>query len=391
MSQRRILIIHRYFWPENISQTPFQLKDIAWLHLGRGDHVTVVTGTSDDFTAEWSAEFGGKVQFRHFVADNDRGQSAFRRMINAFRLGKLALVEIVRNRFDLMYVLSYPPLFATIMIFFNRLFGAADQTIFYVQDMFSYRISNKAAKTIYERLTGWTVRASTTTITLSEAMHGQLRDFSPRHADKGRVTVIPNTFPPSELPEYSADTPTADVIYAGAHGKAQNLTHFVKALALVPVAKRPTAVFFGEGSEKSTLMSLAEELELTNWLQFHDGISRDEIAKEIRMARFGLVGAVPELMKYAFPSKMATYLSLGTSVLMMCQTDGPDWQWLLESGNGLPLDPSDINVAASQLGEIRNAKIAAKRVIVKNAQKDFGLPSYLNRMSSEIEYLQSLR
>lgn len=54
MSRKSVLIIHRYFWPENISETPYLLKTIAEMHIARGDKVSIATGISEDFTPRWA-------------------------------------------------------------------------------------------------------------------------------------------------------------------------------------------------------------------------------------------------------------------------------------------------------------------------------------------------
>ena len=35
-----VLIVNRYFWPENISEEPFMLKEVVNHHLSKGDYVT---------------------------------------------------------------------------------------------------------------------------------------------------------------------------------------------------------------------------------------------------------------------------------------------------------------------------------------------------------------
>ena len=44
--QMKILIAHRYFWPENISLFPRMIKDIAEWHIMNGDEVTILTSRS---------------------------------------------------------------------------------------------------------------------------------------------------------------------------------------------------------------------------------------------------------------------------------------------------------------------------------------------------------
>ena len=382
------MIVHRYFWPENISELPLMFRSIVKQHLARGQKVTVVTGASQDYTREWSEEFQDQVQFVHFRAANDRNQRAWQRVVSATRLLFAALKTLFKRQYELLYVVSYPPLFAGVLLTIARLFRRANETIFYAQDLFTYRLPDPISRKIYQWFTGITVRRASRTITLSQSMKQQLAGYAGKSFPDRRIVVVPN--PVSSDAEFLPQKKQVDIIYAGAHGKAQNLYHFLESLAATPEDKRPTAAFFGNGTEKSKLQQVAADLQLNEFVTFTDAVSREEVVVEMAKARYGLVGAVPELLHFAFPSKLANYGYAGTPSLMMCDSEGETARWLQSSGLGRALDPVSVDRAAEQLAEVKDgASDLTSLEMHQLTRTEFGMDIYLNRLNELLDSIEN--
>lgn len=363
-------------------------RPIVKQHLARGQMVTVVTGASQDYTAEWAEEFPDRVKFVHFRAPHDRGQRAWQRVVSAIRLLWAALRTLFKRKYELLYVVSYPPLFAGILLTFTRLFRRANQSIFYAQDLFTYRLPGPVSRRLYRWFTGITVRRASRTITLSHAMKQQLAGYAGKSFPGSRIAVVPN--PVSSDAEFSPEEKQVDIIYAGVHGKAQNLYHFLESLAATPEGKRPTVAFFGNGTEKSGLQRVATDLQLNDIVTFNEPVSRDEIVVEMAKARYGLVGAVPELLNYAFPSKLANYGYAGTPSLMMCDGVGETANWLQSSGLGRALDPVSVEQAAGQLAEIKDgASDLTSLEMHQLTRAEFGMDIYLSRLNELLDLIES--
>ena len=104
-----VLIVHRYFWPEEISTLPIMLKEVVNLHRVRGDKVTVVTGASKSNCEKWDEELKSAVNIRFFSSEIDRKLTNLGRVKNMIRLFFLAIRVMRKNEFDLLYTVSYPP------------------------------------------------------------------------------------------------------------------------------------------------------------------------------------------------------------------------------------------------------------------------------------------
>lgn len=349
----RVLIVHRYFWPENVAVLPLMLRDIVELHLARGHEVRVVTGASADFSAEHEAAFGGRCRVVSFRAGRDREGGALRRVWLSARLLALGLRHLGARRWDIVYTVSYPPLMAGALGAWGRLFGRARHLIYYFQDNLVYRVPGRMLKRGFVWAQRRTIRRASRVVTLSADMAEELVSWFPdaeRLAIAAKMRVIQNYAAGSTPATGRQAAPVRDIIYAGNHGAAQNLGLFLEMLAaLDPV---PRTAFFGDGSARAGLTEQARRLGLDDGLTFHEPVGREEIGAEIARSRFGLVGARPDLMRYAFPSKLLAYAAIGIPSLVMCPERSGTASWLRAEGFGHPIDPVSAAEGARQLRAI---------------------------------------
>ncbi len=381
----RVLIVHRYFWPENTNVFPQMLREIVHLHLARGDTVRVVAGLSDEAHADYGKEFGGNCRVFTFRAPIDRRGSLLRRVLNNTRL----LICALRNagfggRWDVVYTVSYPPLLASTLSILAR----RRHLIYYFQDGFLYRIRRSWIRAVYLFSQRIVLRRASRVVTLSQDMKAGLVEQLPepeRPAVAGRIRVIQNFAPEASgaLPEPSP--PARDIIYAGNHGIAQNLRFFLD--VLVRIEARPRVAFFGDGTEKRALADWADAVGMFDRVTFHDPVGAGEIAREINRSRFGLVGAVPGLMGHAFPSKLLSYAVAGVPSIVMCPEDSATSAWLVRQGFGYPIDPEDPAKAARQFEEILAAPPADRNAIRAAAEEEFGRERFLAELSALLDEL----
>jgi glycosyltransferase involved in cell wall biosynthesis len=197
-------------------------------------------------------------------------------------------------------------------------------------------------------------------ITLSGDMRDELERLLPE-AERGgtKVRVLPNFADVTAVETDELGLPKLrDIIYAGSHGPGQNLGLFLEAIAAIPAERRPQVDFFGDGSEKHRLRSRSADLGLDPWVRFHPPVPRDAIERETARARFGLVGAMPDLFRYAFPSKLAAYCSAGIPALVMCDRDSRLAAWLENEGLGHAIGARDAATIAEALTGILAASAA---------------------------------
>ena len=252
-----VLIVHRYFWPEEISTLPIMLKEVVNLHRARGDKVTVVTGASMSNCEKWDEDLKSAVNIRFFSSEIDRKLTNLGRVKNMIRLFFLAIRVMRKNEFDLLYTVSYPPGLSATLVAVVRLLRKKTKVIFYVQDILTYRLSSKLQRGIYKKMFSYSCRGAHKVITLTGDMENEILRIcdSFKCEVKDKVVKIPNYSPDlyttdedfiSNGMSGDSDYPI-DIVYAGNHGEAQNLGHFIKVLASDDSFSSLKVVFFGEG------------------------------------------------------------------------------------------------------------------------------------------------
>lgn len=387
----RILIIHRYFWPENIAVLPIMLKDIVSMHTDAGHSVEVVCGSTIDNKDVWSAEFGDSVKVSSFEAKIDRNLSSAGR---SFNIAKLAFYGVKAIMFggkrDLVYLVSYPPFHAGLMILCSKIFRRATHHVYYVQDNHEYLIGSRLLKKLYVSYTQLVIRKCSKVITLSNAMKQQLlKGMTETQIRENAATVEVVQNYSTDLPPLNSIDSTGneadkkiDVIYAGNHGKAQNLFYFIDLVSASKLAKAPVIHFYGTGTEKSSLAAYAKQQDVE--IKFCDPVDRVEISKLIRSAKLGLVAAQPGLMNFAFPSKLAAYNSAGTKALVMCETNSSLGEWLSTNELGFTIDPTKLEEGILQLETVlaSNLLLYSQNNLIHKSHELYGKDAYVAKMVS---------
>ena len=106
------------------------------------------------------------------------------------------------------------------------------------------------------------------------------------------------------------------VVYLGNMGIAQNITVFVKSIPKI-ISDFSNFQFhlFGGGDDEINLKKLVIDLNLTNYVFFHDPISREEISQTLAKFSIGLVPLLDnKSLIYAMPTKAFEYMACGIPI-----------------------------------------------------------------------------
>lgn len=226
--------------------------------------------------------------------------------------------------------------------------------------------ANPAVYRILRSLDLRTMRRAARVVVLSEDMRKSVieRDFRL----EGKVAIL-NNFALEETGRSavvgclgeSKDAPgtrsgsddSMRVIFTGNLGRFQGLDTLVRAHASLPADVPMDLVFMGQGREREALSDLARVLGDSR-VSFLDAGSPAEAAELMRASDLGVVSLIPRVIRYAFPSKTANYLSEGLPLLVICESDCALVQNTIEGGYGFAAEPGDVE-------SVREALIAAHR------------------------------
>jgi len=348
----RVLIIHRYLWPENLSLYPAMLRDIAENHRAAGDDVTIATARASDPNAQherelWAADNG--IELVEIDLPPDRGLPTLRRIAAIARFSMFALGQAARRDYDAVSIASYPFLVAPSLVVLAAK-ARRRRSLFYVQDIISQRMaavegSKRVVGFAARQIDNLLARSADVVVTLSADMKTTL-------GDRDNTLVLQN---------FIIDTPVAAIgpsdqekirpvqfVYAGNLGAAQNLPVLLDAASIAARERDLEVVLIGDGSEMSSLRSQVGSLDPSP-VQFRGLVSREQASREVAQADVGVVAAEPGLFQSAWPSKTLSYLSQGLPVLTMCEADTSIALELSAERIGLQGSPTDKQALANAM------------------------------------------
>lgn len=348
----RLLIAHRYMWPENLSLYPEMLKHIAEWHKRAGYDVTILTSAAHDggVRRAWANQLG--VRLIEASIPNDRGQRAWRRCLTLVGYSWLLLRTLLRHRYELVHVSTYPPVAAAAIVrLLSRVRGYS--YLYVMQDHFPEMLGRQPSATaklvsrIASRVDRANVDSASLAITLSDAMRQTLL----RRGCHGRnISVLQNFSVDSITRDSSTGTPTEPptLVFAGNHGAVNNLQHFLESVAAA-LHERPFRVrMIGWGSEAARLKEFANDLGLKE-VSFHGTMPRLEAQEMIAGCDAGVVAAEAGLFDVAYPSKTTSYLTAGIPLLVFVEPESTVAESLRNQRLGVAASPTDPQHAASAI------------------------------------------
>lgn len=323
-----VLLVNRYFWPENVAEEPFMLRQIAKYHLDKGDRVTVVCGLSKYDSDLYATEFGcSSFKVINFLSKPDRDLSSIWRLINSLRL-LICLIEALRlKKYKLIHLYSYPPFFNGVMALLSRFLCKDAKIIANMQDFLGYLFKSKMITWFYRTFNRILYSKSDVIVVLSESMKNELQRVEPDVANK---IVVNNNFHSgvAEVKRSCRDR-DFDLIYAGNIGKPQRLDRLIHWLARFKQDNQPSIVICGSGTEKFKVEELAKKLSVD--AVFTGNLDREKLSEYLERSSIGVVSCENDLFSYAFPSKLAHYLMSGLPV--MVTTNDPSISNFLSSNS----------------------------------------------------------
>jgi len=324
----RFLILTQYFPPE-IGGAPTRLKSFAAELARLGHEVEIVTAFPNYPKGKFFAGYGKGFYRRELLDDLTIHRvwiypavgGGLKRMLNYGSFTITCLYGLFRaSRPDYIFVES-PPLFLSIPAWFAGLFWRSP-FIFNVADLwpdvivdggfmkdgFVVRCLRAVERWSYRRaayvntVTDWIVKV----LHEKKAVPMEKILFLPNGADTQRFQPRP---PDEELVRVLGLTGRKIVLWAGTLGFAHGIENILNAAKRLEARSDIHFLFVGDGSARSELAQLAEQLKLRN-VSFHDPVSLDEITRYYSICFCGLASLLSlPIYDGARPSKLFPVLS----------------------------------------------------------------------------------
>ena len=347
MKSTNVLFFYQHFWPDS---TPYanMLRAIGKQLIDKGTTVSILTAQPSYRFADFdrkrlAAESVDGIQVRRLA------NLPFARAVRPIALvGKVlfpmrALFSLV---FDRLTGRSTPDVIvaATIPPVINGLGGLLSarvcraKFVYHLQDIYPeigavgglWSMNSIRFKALL-MLDTFICKRADACVVLSDDMHRSLRG---RGVEAQRIQVINNfmleSFESNNLPQIaSIESPVLNVerqkeepyrlVFAGNLGRFQALDLLVKAFLSKSISDLPLEFhFLGDGAAKSDLIALAKG---NKRIIFHGHVPVDAAARFVSGCDAGVVSLLPDVIRYAYPSKTFFYLGLGVPIFALVDTD----------------------------------------------------------------------
>ncbi|MGI9349919.1 MAG: glycosyltransferase family 4 protein [Rhizobiaceae bacterium] len=357
----RITIVYRYFWPDTPPYAEMLKQISAWL-VEEGHEVQILTAQP-----AYKPEANIPNQPVHEIMDGvsiirlpllKEGGVGWKKVINSLLFIAQAFIRILFGRKnDVVWTATMPPVLQALMVMIaGKLRGA--RFLYHMQDIHPEIsiTSNVMKSNVFTRLMisidRFTQTRSTKIVVLSDDMRQSVIE---RGIPSGKVVLVRNfSLGESEGGIRAMAPRNGEVIkfvFAGNIGRFQNLNALVESFKEVSPADAEL-IFVGDGRAKKELIELVENQKIEN-ISFMDHMTAGEVFGLICKCHVGVISLLPGLYRYAFPSKLLTYMAANLPVFA-----------LIEDHSALAklLKGKQIGVSVSwdkPLSEVRTAILAA--------------------------------
>lgn len=311
---------------------------------------------------------------RRIAIRPDRSSRAIRLINVAYFPLRVALQVLLGPRYDVVMCSTAPPVgLAYLTSWAARRRGA--RFIYHCMDIhpeigaISGEFRSKPVFRVLQRLDTTSCRRASRIIVLSSDMRDALVERDPELW--ARITVL-NNF---DLPTHEAPARAAGhvlprrpgrtrLVFTGNLGRFQGLETLVQAVLDDDAGADPLElVFMGEGAVKHDLMRKVQDAPagVRERVSFVPHGTPAEARLLIRDADYGVVSLTPGVIKFAYPSKCATYLSEGTPVLALVESDSELAVDVQDRGFGVAVDPQVPGALQTALFGMRHDPSARKQ------------------------------
>ncbi|MGB0953145.1 MAG: glycosyltransferase family 4 protein [Planctomycetota bacterium] len=368
VAPKRILLIHRWFWPD---APPYasMLRSIGRQLVKDGHEVTVLTAqpSYNKATAGERCPKVGELDGMTVVRVGQMRESkrnflmrGLNMLLFMFHIRRFILrqTKMEQGPFDSVMATTMPPvLVAATARRAARKTGA--RFLYHMMDIYPEIAwaSGLAKKNFFTRwlakVDGRNCSEADRVIVLSRDMRDSIRR---RNVPTDNVVRLNNfrleSFTAeSEAAEALAKIPldraafrvgaTFPILFAGNLGRFQGLEEILSLVReILPECPGLQLHFLGEGVKRKALEEASGD-DLNRFIFFHGHVSSEEAAIWTRRAALNLVTLQPEIIRYAYPSKTSTCLCMGSPILAVVEGNTDLANLLTKTGAGFVVKQGD--------------------------------------------------
>ena len=391
----RILLIHRYFWPDHSN-----CGQILW-HLTQklatqGYQVDVLTALpSKDLNSKKIVSENFQILTNIKIERIDlsiENNSPIIKIINALKLGLRTNFLAIKNKYDIIISTSIPPitggLFAAVAASMSKA-----KFVYFCMDLhpevgkISKDFSNPILFSLLQKIDNWSCSKAHPVIVHSLDMKNSLLFRGSNN--KFDIEIINNfSIPTEEINEstfkleFNLNENELNIIFAGNLGRFQSLNKVIDAMIHLKGRNDIKLFIVGDGAVKKELISKVHATKAN--VEFFDQHPANVVKKMISKADIGLVSLSKNIYKYGYPSKIMTYLEQGKPIIAALEKESEIVRLMEQNNYGFnisDLNPKNISEFLIKLSENKSWKFKMSLNAKKTYEKYFSNKIILSKWS----------
>ena len=336
----KITIVYRYFWPDTPPYA-LMLREMTRWFVEAGHDVEILTAQPSYKPGAgiekqvWNETRDG-VHITRIPLLPERGPG-IAKLINSALFPLFAFFKLLFSaKRDLYWTATMPPVVQAGLIgLLARIRGG--QFLYHMQDIYPEiaTVHGSVSKLFPSRLLlmldKYTQKHADRIVVLSEDMASSIKA---RGIAPSKLSVVYN-FSLGENGDPEIDVSAIDeprFIFAGNLGRFQNLDFLLDIFAILQ-DENYILELVGDGRARPHLMKRVSDEGLHN-IRFHDHMSADDVFEFLQKSTVGIVSLSPEIYRYAFPSKVLTYMAADLPILGLVETESALSEMLHQSKSG---------------------------------------------------------
>ena len=378
----KILIVHRYFKPDKTSCSNI-LYEISRF-LAKNNDVDVLSSipSCEGQVAKNKSLYKESIEKINIERIYLKSESTtiLLRVFNAFKLSFNIIKKILKNKYDIIVVTTTPPILCA---FIGSVLAKLlkKRMIYYCMDinpeisLVQSDLKNKFLYNFFLFVENITCKIANPIVVHSSDMMKTLRKR--KNGKNYKIKIINNFAITDNKHDQSVkskllfkkkyfDDKKLKLIYAGNIGRFQDLENIIKCISKISIKSKVEIIIVGKGTEKNNLINFVKKKNLNIKFLVYQS---PKIAKAIiSEADLGIVTLSKNMYRYAYPSKLMTYLQQGIPIITSIEKNSELVTDMLSMKYGFWSPRGDIKKFSQLLDRLSSNKLW-KSKMKKNAKK----------------------
>jgi glycosyltransferase involved in cell wall biosynthesis len=347
-----LLIVNRSFWPvypvlgEGLLRVAESFAPSKKVAVVLQDHADIHKHLKE-------LKRGAGISFFPIRAFSNSSSSLVIRILDSIFFMFWVFFCLIRTRPKIIYVSTDPPILVPFIIaIFSRIMNC--KYIYHLQDIHPEATNvvvkiNRSLFNLLKKIDNFSMRRASLLITLNEEMKIQILN---RTNIQKEISIIENPSVPFNI-DVSLEKKKG-FSFTGNIGRLQRIPLLINAIK--EYRQRGGSLefaFAGGGIFSDQIFELSKNISL---IKYHGLVTSEQAGSISSTYAWALVPIEDEVTRYAFPSKISSYIFAGAKILAICSNETSVANWVKNNQVGIVVKPT-VDAVVDIFFKIENSKI----------------------------------